>query len=300
MNWINHPQYQSAKRHLVSALQQGNLRKFRRLRTIVFLCGGAGESAGRNQLRQYLQRNRPDCLVYYAEDVWCLVSDQKHLNALEMEDWLAKISDIVVIVVESPSALVELGAFALSDQLRKVLLPILDQRYADQPSFINTGPVNLINTNSQFSPAIVTCFTAISRCAGELEKRLNRVTPNKASAPVDVRNSEKHLLFMLCDIVAITWPITLIGVEAYIQDLLKLDNLSAVEMLLSLAVAMGLMECRQIDNVMYFCQSPEQQRQRAYLRQKYLNIPDIRATYLGTLGGIPDFQKVLEEIARGG
>ena len=63
-----------------------------------------------------------------------------------MEAKLAGLSDIVIIIVESPGTLAELGAFSLSDPLRKKLLPLLDKKYRTGQSFVavlHAGPTKI-------------------------------------------------------------------------------------------------------------------------------------------------------------
>src|SRR4029077_14833460 len=117
------------------------------------LCG-AVNSPVRDRIAEYL-RARTDTLVFYADEVWARLA-RADLNALEMEDQLAGLADVVMIVVESPGTYCELGAFSLSPGLRKKLLPLIDARFKGSQSFINTGPVRWIDSESRYGPTIYT------------------------------------------------------------------------------------------------------------------------------------------------
>jgi hypothetical protein len=88
------------------------------LAPVIFLCGGF-KSPAREALRVYLGKYDADLAVFYAEDAWSKISANPALNALQMEDYLAKLADLVIVLVESPGTFTELGAFSLSELLRK-------------------------------------------------------------------------------------------------------------------------------------------------------------------------------------
>ena len=108
--------------------------RFRRLPPLLFLGGGAA-SQSREALRDYLRQHNPNLGLFYAERVWEYIASRADRGALEMESDLARLADLVVIVVESPGTFAELGAFSLSDPLRKKLLPIVDKQYCHEQSF---------------------------------------------------------------------------------------------------------------------------------------------------------------------
>lgn len=88
-------------------------------------------------------------------------SNYNFINALQLEEWLADLSDAVIIIVESFGTVAELGAFSISEPLRTKLLPILDKRFKNDESFINTGPVSWVNQDSIYKPSIYADFETI-------------------------------------------------------------------------------------------------------------------------------------------
>lgn len=97
---------------------------------MLFLCGAAG-SRNRDTLRDYLRKHSQRLNLFYAERVWEQIASQAGRSALKMESDLADLADLVVIIVESPGTFAELGAFSLSDPLRKKVLPIVDSHHFD-------------------------------------------------------------------------------------------------------------------------------------------------------------------------
>ena len=121
---------------------------------VVFLCG-ANKSQPRDDLREFLARkSRHKMLVFYADTVWEGMAELEDRTALELEAELAAMADVVVIVVESPGTFAELGAFSLSDELRKKLLPIVDAKHRTANSFLASGPLRWIDRDSRFRPTV--------------------------------------------------------------------------------------------------------------------------------------------------
>src|SRR5438128_76719 len=111
MLWLNHPKFARVRDEILTAVQK-NEYLFRRTPNVLFLCG-AIKSKPRDRLAEYIRKKRDDTLVFYAEQVWSAISRLEDLGALEMEAKLAALSDIVVVIVESPGTFAELGAFSL-------------------------------------------------------------------------------------------------------------------------------------------------------------------------------------------
>ena len=76
--------------------------------------------------------------------------DNAFPDLLELENYLAHLADVIVLFVESPGSIAELGAFAASDTLRPKLLAVRNTFYASEQSFIADGPIRKIwNTNEE-------------------------------------------------------------------------------------------------------------------------------------------------------
>lgn len=209
----------------------------------MFLCGKEN-STNRDTLREYLTKHHPDLLVFYAEHVWQHVAGREELNTLQMENELGRLADVLIILVESPGTYTELGAFSLNDELRPKLLPILDRRYKNRQSFINTGPIRWINKESRYREAIFTDFEALLTCADEIDLRLSKIARRgrlpKVEEISDVHQRPKHLLFLLCDLIAVFGPTPQAHCEYYLRHILDHPPEWSVASLLGLAVSLGL------------------------------------------------------------
>ncbi|MDP2730683.1 MAG: retron St85 family effector protein [Dehalococcoidales bacterium] len=112
----------------------------------VFLAGGSTErrTSIRPQLRKELRGRRyvRGYDVLYPEELFDeLMGRQPDRDLLSLENMLAGSAHAIIIIVESPGAIAELGAFANSEQLRPKLIAIVDKRYRGRRTFIMLGPV---------------------------------------------------------------------------------------------------------------------------------------------------------------
>jgi hypothetical protein len=64
---------------------------------------------------------------------------------LELEEYLADLSDVIILFVESPGSIAELGAFAASDTVRPKILTVINSFHAGK-SFIADGPIRRLKS----------------------------------------------------------------------------------------------------------------------------------------------------------
>ncbi len=118
----------------------------------IFLCGekpsaeskSIGRKTNREEMIEYLPRLAPNVVVLLAETLWAGLK----LNLLTFEHFMAQISDLVLMFLEGPGTIAELGAFASVDNLIPKLLVFNDKRYRHVDSFITSGPLAKISENS--------------------------------------------------------------------------------------------------------------------------------------------------------
>lgn len=296
--WLEHPKYTTARDRLIEYLRSDKYR-FRRLEPVLFLCGGA-DSSRRDSLRDYLRKHKPWISLFYAERAWDLLSSQEGLSALKMERDLATLADLVVVIVESPGTYAELGAFSLSDELRKKLLPIVDKKYQGVSSFITTGPLQWIDAESDFAPTIYVPLPLILQAVDQVEERLARIVRTGSVKVTDLAASPKHLLFFLCDLVAVIHPATTSMVEYYLQRIAPsiLNSDISVPILLGLATAMDLLRTKKLElggtTETFFSPSQSSAIARPYHHTRMLDLPSQRAAHASVLLTMPQAREVLE------
>jgi hypothetical protein len=299
LSWLDNPRYVGTRDDLISRMKSERYR-FRRHGISVFLCGGANSSR-RERLRSYLLKHVPNLLgVFYAERVWeHLTAHASLMSALEMEAELAKLADIVIVIVESPGTFAELGAFSLSNELRAKMLPIVDSEYKGQESFIVTGPLRWIDKDSLFRPSVYVKLDTVLECVAEVEERLSRIPRSKSAKIQNLADSRRHLLFFLCDLVAVTYPVTLPMLEFYVNRIVTMANGGRLEIatLIGLAESMGLLRSFRIEAEReirtFYAPMSSDALDAPYHHHMLLDLPSLRAQHVSALMTINDAKLAL-------
>lgn len=126
--------------------------KLRRSRSNMFLCGGRldGDPNKFGSVRDALLKTLPikerldDTWIILAEKARDALVESNFENLLDMEECVSAIVDAVVLIVESPGSICELGSFTKTDEIRKKLVAILSNEHYNTPSFITLGPKRYI------------------------------------------------------------------------------------------------------------------------------------------------------------
>ena len=282
MSWFHDPRFSRVRDSVINAFKAEE-RSFRRLGHVIFLCGGAG-SRRRDRLRSFIQQTIDRGLVFYADDVWDEIARHATINALAMESQLAVLADVVMVVVESPGTFAELGAFSISDPLRGKLLPLLDISFRHDNSFINTGPVRWIDADSRFGPAVWVDLDRILECGKELTERLSRLPSPGVVRIADLSASPKHMLFFLCDLVAVCGPATVTDLEYYVSQILEGQPEWSIMSLVGLARAMDLINSHDVGGVEYYIRPLEDGLLRTFERKRpFVDLAAERARLMGAL-----------------
>lgn len=118
----------------------------------VFLCGASKNqkeiSERRKALIEFSKLHLPHTHFFLAEKMFSILKDEGHKgNILDIENLISDFSDFILIVLESPSAFTELGAFS-HEKLRSKLVVINSLEFEKEESFINLGPIKAIEETS--------------------------------------------------------------------------------------------------------------------------------------------------------
>jgi hypothetical protein len=184
---------------------------------LVFACGARPNDSypgGRDRIMDYAKIHLKKYNFFIAEKFFDLFQDGEGKDLLSLENQLAKYSDCIIIVLESESAFSELGAFAIKDDLAKIMLVINDKRFNTSKSFIKLGPLAKVDKISKFGPTIYTDIKSILSVAPSISSRLAKIEKKKISI-IDIQTYGKFLkispkikMVFLLDIVSLFHPIS--------------------------------------------------------------------------------------------
>lgn len=121
---------------------------------VVLLCGGRVKldtppNASAISLRHAIAASYPKFEVFRPEEITGWHADGIFRDLMSFERELASICSLVVIVLESEGALVELGAFSQLSELSEKIIAIRSGQYTGHESFINLGILRFITEKNK-------------------------------------------------------------------------------------------------------------------------------------------------------
>lgn len=301
--WFSHPQYHVARNIVLRHVSKSDYSFLYKVTPkIVFICGGDERYCqNRGLIEDYFFKFEKNILPFRAEYAWDVLSNSNKskshkLNALEIEKWLAELSDAVIILVESFGTVAELGAFSLSEDLRKKLLPILDEKYKNDESFINTGPVRWVDQQSSYGPSIYTNLSTILTCMPDVINRIDRHNPVYSSRS-NSKINKKHFLFLLVIIVISIGPLNEEELHLIFKQAMDHQDYN-ISLMLSLAVGLKIISCHSFNNERYYCFIKETLNNNELTKDLLEKTQSIRAQCLSHLIKIPEFRLCLRETSK--
>lgn len=117
----------------------------RNLPKFIFLCGKdiSTQNSNREVVTNFYKKIRHDVICIYSEKLWEVLKFSK-MELLTFEEFLAELSDGIILFLESYGTACELGAFAMKETLLKKMLIFNDKSFKKISSFINDGPIQKV------------------------------------------------------------------------------------------------------------------------------------------------------------
>lgn len=181
---------------------------------IVFVCGKRidAEDSKRSVFIKYANKHLNSFHFLLAEDFFKFMDD-KNENLLTIENKIADYSDSIIIILESESAFAELGAFAVSDNLCKIIIPVNDCNHVKSASFINLGPLKKIDILPQgLGPTVPAHMDSFAHCFSQIASRLDKIKRSNARVisfrdVSSFREHNKERMLFLYEIINLFGPI---------------------------------------------------------------------------------------------
>lgn len=181
---------------------------------IVLLCGGkVNFKASANDpdppqasLRHAISNTHTAFETFRPEEITSWHHDAVFKDLMSFELELASICSLVVIILESEGALVELGAFSQSPELSEKIVAICPSQFKSATSFINLGILRFISekapTNVRSYPweptrPIDIAHEVISDVAADIQQELDKL-PQSQVLKVDQRS---HVMVLICELL---------------------------------------------------------------------------------------------------
>lgn len=216
MNYRRNISFPSESIQVIKTVLETNHLKLSAVNQIIFLFGAKpnkNNSTAREIFYKYSQKHLKQYQFLQAEDFFKTFTDDS-IDLLTIEEQLATYTDCVLILLESPGTIAELGAFALNNDLVKIILAVNKIEHKNEESFISLGPLAKVEKVSSFGKVIYANFKSILKSANAIEERLkNNLRKNSRTIDIstyskfkDKKNRRFKLLF-ICDIITLFGPV---------------------------------------------------------------------------------------------
>lgn len=156
---IIHPSSDGILDRVAQVFRNGKAYKTQNLR-LLFVCGGPtgpDDDSLRKRFIEFAGDELPEFRVFLSEHAAQDLTRSrrpKFVNLAKFEELLATVADCVILFIESPGSLAELGYFSNADPVIENLMVVNDLCFQTRESFINNGPIHLIHGRSAFSPVV--------------------------------------------------------------------------------------------------------------------------------------------------
>jgi hypothetical protein len=217
-------------------------------RSLLFVCGGPvapDAHSVRKQFLQYAIGGLPNFRVFLAEAAAKDVieyDESRFLNIAQFEQFISTFADCIILFAESAGSLAEIGYFSAYSAIRRKLLVVnrIDAQAND--SFINNGPLALINEASAFRPVIHIDFDQQEPDFSPIRQRLLRFPAKKRQRFVFNKYSDlqpRERLGIVLEMIKIFEPISFTGLQFTIKAVFVDPDYDEIRHIASLALAVG-------------------------------------------------------------
>jgi hypothetical protein len=215
-------------------------------RHLLFVCGGPVQDSStslRKQFLAYAETELPNFRVFLAEAATKDIFEYQpphFLNLAQFEEFIAAYSDCIVLFPESHGSLAEIGFFSASNRIRAKLLVVNNILMQAVDSFINNGPLALINAESDFRPVIHLRYRRNRVDFSPVKQRLLRFPSIRRSRftfdTYDVLTPNARI-GIIREIISIFSPISLDGIAFVLSAIFQKTDYEDIKHIVSLAVA---------------------------------------------------------------
>jgi hypothetical protein len=180
----------------------------------------------------------------------------------------------------------------------------VEERYRNDSSFISNGPLRWIDSESDFKPTIYVSFKYVLAAADQIEERIKRIPDSHSLKISDLSTSPKHLLFFICDLIAVIYPATLAMIIHYLTKISPSISSGDVNVptLVGLAVAMNLLRKHEVTSDghtdIYYVPAEPAGARRPFHHSRLLYLEGQRAAHASILLAIPEAKAVLDDIRK--
>lgn len=255
---------------------------------IVFLFGGAIENppkSVRGILYNHIlvkDSSLFNCLVI-PEDFKDWLHDSVYPDLLSFESDLAQTSSLIIIALESPGSIAELGSFSVNDALKEKIFIIISQHHHTQASFITLGPLRQLPELNVYSYPYdhISINASLNDYLDDIVENINGNLSSIDKTEKFDKESNGHVALLIYELILMFKALKLGEILEYLKLLCCKRNQTVTKRLLFLLSKLSLVERKRIGNIDYFIPSKTEQRIKFSSKDKS-KLFDRASTIIGT------------------
>lgn len=242
----------------------------------VFLCGGQSNISTDpilsvrhllyNELTNGRHRSIADKLKL-AEDIQDWFRGGAYSDLVTFEEHLAGLSDVIILAVESPGAIAELGAFSISPAIADRLLVLVAEIHYEQESFIRLGPLKRLEDKNTQSVLVYDWHEHIAGKTVERFDKLRAEMPAIVDAIKQFMSNDigerlfkgddpSHQMLLICDLVDLFGALPLKEINDFLVALSIEIGIDRLKQYLFLLEKCGLLRIKaQGHGRYYYCEN---------------------------------------------
>ncbi|QHP79163.1 hypothetical protein EO763_03875 [Pectobacterium odoriferum] len=230
----------------------------------IFICGGEINTGKlipqslRDRIIEFFEVNNDDGLsksFIMAETFKDYFRENTYSDLYSFEDDIAKLSTLIIICLESPGSLVELGMFANISDPKKILIFAPDEHVQAEDSFIFLGPLSYLKRKDKESVHIFPWpnkeennypdLPLVIECIKNRLKTSSKTTNFNSTNPA-------HIALLIYDIVHTFYPIKDYEIELALVALdIDIDE-NIIKRLLYLLQSMSMVGKKKYSNITFY------------------------------------------------
>lgn len=256
----------------------------------LFLCGGIVDATSENppsfrdRLLRYTakEENEIHSSFVLAENFKDYFKENRYTDLLAFEEDIASLSTLIIILLESPGSLVELGMFCNKPEFYKKLLIVAPQEHIqEEESFIYLGPLEYIRKKDCSSVVIYPwpSFTDknydesnITDLCAQIKEKLGLSNDVETFDP----GKPGHIGILIYEIIRICHPVLIGEIELALEALSISTTISAIERYIYLLSKLNLVNHLFYSNYKYYYPTNSHDSKIRLGRLKNRNVSDIR------------------------
>ncbi|MCJ7601913.1 MAG: retron St85 family effector protein [Desulfobulbaceae bacterium] len=237
---------------------------------IVFLFGGAIPDIGvppqsvRGRLYDYIfsKHSSLSQSLVIPEDFKDWLHDSIYPDLLSFESDLAQTSSLVIIALESPGAIAELGSFSVNCALKDKMIIIISEHHHNQDSFITLGPLRQLPKKNVYSYPYD--HMHLGRSLDDfLEDIVENIKTNLEGLDKTERFDTKnngHVSLLIYELLLLFKALKLVEIQGYLKTLSINISLTVIKRLLFLLEKLELVRKKRLGNIDYYVPARTDQR----------------------------------------